>query len=99
LRAEVRGIPVANDLESVQCVHFCVEGTRSHSTVQSHCEIGRVPGIAVLRVLLAMWRYRPDRRTVTPSSSAPSEPLLNTSAFVDSNPNIPKRIHRSGHPG
>jgi len=37
LRTEVRGIPAANDLESLECVHFGIQGTGSYSTIQGDC--------------------------------------------------------------
>jgi hypothetical protein len=46
------GIPAADHLESVERVHFSVQGTGSHSAVQSHGEAGRVPGGSVLAVVL-----------------------------------------------
>lgn len=30
---EIRGIPAADDLESVECVHLGLQGTRAYSTV------------------------------------------------------------------
>ena len=39
---EVRGIPVADDLEFVECFHIGVQGTGTHSSIQSDCETGRV---------------------------------------------------------
>ena len=33
LRTEVREISVANDLEPLQRIHLCVQGTGSHSTI------------------------------------------------------------------
>jgi hypothetical protein len=53
LRAKVRRIPAANDLESLQCVHICIQKTRSDPTVQGHCEAGRIPGGPVLTIVLA----------------------------------------------
>ena len=41
---EIRGIPAANDLESLQCVHLRIQRTGSHPAIQSHGEAGRVPG-------------------------------------------------------
>src|SRR5260370_2891387 len=52
LRAEVRGIPAANDLESLQCVHVGIQGTRSRPTIQGHCKARRIPGSQVLTVVL-----------------------------------------------
>jgi hypothetical protein len=37
-RTEVRGVSVQDDLEPVECVHVCIQGTGSHSLVQSHSE-------------------------------------------------------------
>src|SRR5260370_32527836 len=51
-RAEVRGIPVANDLESFECVNLRIQGTRSHSTVHGDSQAGRVPGCPVLPVVI-----------------------------------------------
>src|ERR1700733_5679987 len=48
LRAEIRSIPATNDLESLECIHIGVLGTRSHSATQSDSEAGRVLGGWVL---------------------------------------------------
>ena len=53
LRAEVRGIPAANDLESFQCVHICIQGTRSRPTIQGDGQAGGIPGSPVLTIVLA----------------------------------------------
>jgi hypothetical protein len=53
IRAEVRGVQVANALEIVERVHQRVQGTRSHPTIQGHGEAGRVPGDPVLTIVLA----------------------------------------------
>src|SRR5713226_4341801 len=53
LRAKVRGVPTANDLESFECVHFCIQGTGSYSTIQGYGQAGRIPGSPVLAVVLA----------------------------------------------
>ena len=52
LRAEVRGIPAANDLESLQRVHLCIQGTRSRPTIQGYSQAGRIPGSPVLTIVL-----------------------------------------------
>src|SRR5882762_1604122 len=54
IRTEVRGIPAANDLESFQCVHVGIQGTRSRSTIQGDSEAGRILGIPILAVVLAL---------------------------------------------
>src|SRR5712692_3889629 len=53
LRLEVRGVPTANHLEPLQCVHFRVQGAGSYSTVQGYGQAGRIPGSPVLAVVLA----------------------------------------------
>ncbi len=52
LRAKVRGIPIANDLESLECVHIRIQGTGSRPTVQGYSQAGRVPGRPVLTIVL-----------------------------------------------
>jgi hypothetical protein len=52
LRAEVRRLPAADDLESVECIHIRVQGTRPDSPIQGDGEIRRVPGSEVLAVVL-----------------------------------------------
>ena len=54
-QAEVGGVPVANDLESVECFHVSLQGTRPDSAIQGHSQAGRVPGSPVLAVVLAPW--------------------------------------------
>jgi hypothetical protein len=53
IRAEVREIPPTNDLESFQCVHVGIQGTRPDPAVQGDREAGRIPGDPVLAVVLA----------------------------------------------
>jgi hypothetical protein len=53
LRAKVRGIPAANNLESLRYVYVCIQGTGSDSTVQGYGQAGRIPGGAVLPIVLA----------------------------------------------
>ena len=38
-----KGIPAADDLESVQCVHVCIQRARPHSTIQGDSEARRIP--------------------------------------------------------
>jgi hypothetical protein len=61
LRPAVRGIPAANNLESLECVYLCIQRTRSHPTVQGYGQAGKIPGSPVLSVILdAGWfRRRP----------------------------------------
>jgi len=54
LRAEVRGIPAADDLESLQCVHIGVQGTGSHRAIQGDSQAGRIPGNPLLTIVLAV---------------------------------------------
>src|SRR5262249_26606651 len=53
LRAEVQGFPVTDDLEPFECIYFRIQATRSYSAIQGNSEAGRVPGAAVLTVILA----------------------------------------------
>ncbi len=39
-RANVRGIPTADHLESLERVHFCIQGTGSNPTVQGYSQAG-----------------------------------------------------------
>ena len=50
--SQVREILTTNDLESLERIHFGIQRTRSHSTVQGNCTAGRIPGKAVLPVVL-----------------------------------------------
>ncbi|MGA9392946.1 MAG: hypothetical protein WBV69_21125 [Candidatus Sulfotelmatobacter sp.] len=50
----VRGIPAANDLESVQCIHVGIQGTGSHPAIQGDSETGRVSGDSILTVVLTV---------------------------------------------
>jgi hypothetical protein len=65
IRAEVRGVPVANHLESVERLHVGLQGTRADSSIQGDGEAGRVSGFPLLPVFLGLWRYRPDRHEVS----------------------------------
>jgi hypothetical protein len=58
LRTEVRRIPAENDLESLQRVHFSVQGTGPDPSIQGDRQAGRVPGISVLAVVLIKRRFR-----------------------------------------
>ena len=40
-------------------VYVCIQGTGPDSTIQGDSKAGRVPGNAVLAIVLALWRYRP----------------------------------------
>jgi hypothetical protein len=51
-RTEVRGTSAANDLESIECVHLGLQGTGPHPTVQIDSQPRRIPGIAVLAIVL-----------------------------------------------
>jgi len=52
LRAGVRGVLGADDVELVERVYQRIQEARSHSTVQSDGEIGRLSGNSVLAVVL-----------------------------------------------
>jgi len=49
----------ANDLESLQRVHFCVQRTRAHPAIQGHSQAGRVPRGSILAVLLSYGGFGP----------------------------------------
>jgi hypothetical protein len=51
--AAVREIPVADHLESLQRVHFCIQRTGADPAVQGDSKAGRVPGSSVLTIVLA----------------------------------------------
>src|SRR6266478_4235791 len=59
IRTQVRGIPVADDLESLECVYVGVQRTRSYSPIQGNSQVGRIPGNTVLSVVLARMGCRP----------------------------------------
>ena len=40
LRAEVRGVPTAHNLESLQCLHFGIQGTGAHPAIQGDSQAG-----------------------------------------------------------
>ena len=76
LRAKVRGIPPANDLESFECVYLCIQRTGSHPTIQGDSQARRIPGSPVLAVVLAFrGGLGADR------SFLPKETLIKLSAF------------------
>ena len=52
LRAEVRGIPAANDLESLQCLYVGIQGTGCHPAVQSDSQARRIPRSPILSAVL-----------------------------------------------
>ena len=56
---KVRGVPAANDLESVECVYICVQGTRADPTIQGYGQAGGIPRSSVLRSVLASGRSWP----------------------------------------
>src|SRR5258707_14230052 len=41
------------DLESFQCIHVCVQGTRPNPTIQGDGQAGRIPRSSVLTIVLA----------------------------------------------
>jgi hypothetical protein len=53
LRAEVRGIPAANDLESLERVHVGLQVTGTDPAIQGDGEARRIPGRPVLAIVLA----------------------------------------------
>ena len=74
-RVEVRGIPVAHRLELIECIHIGLQGSGSHSPIQSDSKTGRVPGGEVLAGFLrSIWRYRPGRRCLLLSGGRCAEP-------------------------
>jgi hypothetical protein len=54
IRAEVRGIPVADDLDPLECLYFGVQGTGAHSAIHGDGEAGRVSGFPLLPVFLGL---------------------------------------------
>ena len=74
IRAQIRGLPTANDLESLQCVHFGVQETGSHLAIQGDGEAGRISGGPVLTVVL----------TRGPLRSAPAPAVNSTGAALSS---------------
>jgi hypothetical protein len=42
-----------NDLESLECIHICIQGTGSHPTIQGHGQAGRISRSPVLTLVLA----------------------------------------------
>ena len=52
LRAKVRRVPIEDDLESLQRVHFGVQGTGADPPIQGDGQAGRIPGSPVLPVVL-----------------------------------------------
>jgi hypothetical protein len=52
IRTEVRGIPAADHLESLQRIHVGVQGTGCHPPIQGDSQVGRVPGSQVFTVVL-----------------------------------------------
>ena len=52
LQADVRGIPVANLLEPLECVHLGIQATGPHPAIQGNGEARRVSGDSVLAVVL-----------------------------------------------
>lgn len=55
-------VPAADDLESVERLHVCIQGTGAYPAIQGDSKARRVPRESVLAVVLGMRRYRPDRR-------------------------------------
>ena len=55
IRAEVRGVRAADNLESLECVHFGIQRTGPHSPVQGDSQARRVPGGSILPVVLTAW--------------------------------------------
>lgn len=47
---KIRRIPVANHLEPVEYLHICTQGTRAHSAIQGHGEVGEFPETHFSRV-------------------------------------------------
>jgi hypothetical protein len=41
-------------MESFECIHFSIQGTRSRPTVQGHRKAGRIPGGSVLTIVLGL---------------------------------------------
>jgi hypothetical protein len=72
---QVRGVPVADDLESFECVHLRIQRTGSHSSVQSHCETGRIPRRTAFPVFLTWAGYG---RAPPNSAIATKGPRLHT---------------------
>ncbi len=55
IRAEVRGVRAADNLESLECVHFGIQRTGPHSPVQGDSQARRVPGGSIVPVVLTAW--------------------------------------------
>jgi hypothetical protein len=72
IRAKVRAIPTADDLESLQRVHLCIQGTGSHSAIQGGSKTGRVPGNPVLAVVLALGKRSRRRPPLLLLSALPA---------------------------
>ncbi len=53
LRTEVRGIPAQDNLESLERIHLRIQGTGADPAIQGYSQAGRIPGGAVLPVVLA----------------------------------------------
>ena len=53
-RTAVRRVPAENDLESVERIHFSIQGPGAHPTVQGDSQAGGIPGGPVLRIVLAL---------------------------------------------
>jgi len=52
IRAEVRRVPVTNNLESLECFYFSFQGPRSDSAIQGDGEARRISGSPVPSVIL-----------------------------------------------
>src|SRR6266404_5672290 len=71
IRAEIRRVPLADDLEFLERVHIGIQGTGPHPTVQGDSQAGRIPRSPVLTVVLA-------------SDSLPPVPKSNPTLALDS---------------
>ena len=69
LRTQVRGVPIADDLEPLERVYVRVQRTGTDSAIQGDSETRRIPRSAVLRVVLDHGAVSADRSLLDPLTS------------------------------